>query len=276
MSERFSIGRVISDLGRMLTTRWAGLLLVIGVAGLSQWVSQAVPVAHAGAVGLWLSVDRPSLGRALAMIAHTCLRALFAGLLLHVVLIGVEWRGRWGWLAPFRTAVFRFPATFLATLIIAIPSMINAVAIMPLFAHDTALSVQEIAFRFTQLALATATVALAIVTFLGLAPAAAVAEGLPPLAALARSIRLSRKRTAPLFALYLLAGVLSGVMASVAMMLSSGLLQSLLSHGDQPMHRGSPIVLTVVGFASTVLQVLYAAAIYRELRRVSEDPRTTA
>ncbi|CAN5400254.1 hypothetical protein BH10PSE3_BH10PSE3_12530 [soil metagenome] len=265
MDNRFSVAGVGREIARLLRDRWAGALLVILVFSLGLWIlntqltASTIPILSSG--------GHPVLRPTLLKLLQITINALFAGALLQALLIGVDWRDRRGVLAPFRAMLVCFPAVFLVYLLVALPGMINVAVFASLAASGAFAPTREAATMASQVSLSVGVISLVIFTFLSSAPAAAVEERLDPVAAVLRGIHLARERGLVLFILYLAAVTLGGIFALVLVMLFSGAFPGLTSGGVKVPPQ---LVMLGLSFLPQILQVLGTAAIYRELKRLSD------
>ena len=273
MGHHFSIARVFGDLGRMLKTQWAGLLLMILLFGLGRWALEAALDALPELSRLQPSHDHRMLQVVLESPFRTALMALFAGAVLHTGLFGVDWHERRGPLALFRTMLLGFPAIFLAQMLVALPGLISAVFAASMFAAS-AEPLQTLATKALGLNLAANLAGLLIFTFIGSAPAAAISESLDPISALRRSFRLARGRGPLLFVICFLATIPVGVLTVAVVMMFSGAFPELASHLAILGPSTRSITLIGLNVMSQTLLILGAAAVYRELRRL-KDPLPT-
>jgi hypothetical protein len=269
MGHRFSIARVFGDLGRMLKTQWAGLLLVILLFGLGRLALEAALNALPEQSRLRTLRDHRMLQAALESLFWTAFMALFAGAVLHAGLVGVDWRNRRGPLAPFRAMLLGFPAIFLARMLAALPGLISAAIIASIFAA-AAEPLRTLAAKAMALNLAASLAGLLIFIFVGSAPAAAISESLDPILALRRSFRLARGRGPLLFVIYLLATLPVGVLTVAIVMMFSGAFPELASHLAILGPSTRSVALIGLNVVSQALLILGAAAVYRELRRLED------
>jgi hypothetical protein len=262
MHQRFSIGRVLEDVVRMITDHWLALLVVLAAFGAVFW---GVDALLERLDLLDAALDGPVAGLAVMAerLLRTALYALMVGAILHVVLTGGDLRDPEERRAPFRTAIIRFPTIFVVLLLIVLPSLLNIVlGGLALANLDYGrLSDAEVGRRIAGLNLAGWVANLVVCVFIGFAPAAAVAEGLGTRAALARSIRLIRDRSPLIFCLF--------VAALTAALLAAGVVvRLLLSVGPQALIHGQAVITML----AVALTILFLAALYLELRRLNAPP----
>ncbi len=263
MDDRFSIARVGRDIVGMLRSQWAGVLLVVVVFGIGVGISQQQ--AFTATTEALSAVDLPGLQPALSGLGQVALNALFAGAMLRAVLIGVEWHDRRGPLAPFRTMLVCFPGVFLAYLLIGLPRIVSTAVFSALMASGSSEPSTDLAVKASLVGIAVSVITLVIFTFLGAAPAAAVAEGLKPAAALLRGAWLTRKRSLLLFALYLAVVMVAGILGAGFVLFSVTNPQATVAGASR-----RPLVMLALSLLLQTLQVVGAAAVYRELRRLND------
>ena len=263
MDDRFSIARVGRDIVGMFRSQWAGVLLVVVVFGIGVGISQQQ--AFTATTEALSAVDLPGLQPALSGLGQVALNALFAGAMLRAVLIGVEWDDRRGPLAPFRTMLVCFPGVFLAYLLIGLPRIVSTAVFSALMARGSSEPSTDLAVKASLVGIAVSVITLVIFTFLGAAPAAAVAEGLKPAAALLRGAWLTRKRSLLLFALYLAVVMVAGILGAGLVLFSVTNPQATVAGASR-----RPLVMLGLSLLLQTLQVVGAAAVYRELRRLND------
>lgn len=259
---RFSLRRLAADLGRILATRWASLLVVLICAG--------VAMAVVGEVQTRLYADFPpdgslgsetpwSIGRRLVDVV---LDALIVGAVLHVALkAGAPGEGPLG---ALKTPLKRFPALALPFLLTALPTLAN-VMLADIWLSNAFIT-PGVELQVAWLSAMSGVLSLMVFAFVGLAPAAAVAEDLGPGAALRRGLALAQGRSLLLFAVYGL---------GLAAMLTVPVGIALLAAQADPFAMQAWIAHWVAPPLG-VLQGLGMAAVYLKMRRISEDPAGVA
>lgn len=263
MYQRFSIRRAASDIGRILTERWLGLVVVTVLFGIAIW-----------SIGGWLSrlpipfasdSETIQTGRLLAgRLLQTGTEALMAGAILHVALRGNAVGAPADWIAPFRTALYRFPAVFTALLIIASPIILNIVLTGLWISALPSYEVYEISTATTvaKSSMIAGIISLIVYVFVGLAPAAAVAEDLGVKAALSRGLALTKERTLLILGFFVAALL-------VIMALAAPIAYFMVKEEHRIF---APFLTAIVAPLVITAKALGLAALFLELRRLIDAP----
>lgn len=257
MKKRFSLGRVMAEAGGLIARRWPMLLMATIALGL---ILAVVNLAMTR-LGVDLQGSRMSVFGALyPIVIRMVTDSLILGLMLGALLSPSGIGSQEGRLAPFRLAIVRLPSVFAAQVVYMLPVLVM-ILVTGLLIEATLRSsgdLQPVVFKVALLSNIGWLAALMVLAVVGMAPPAAVAEGLGPRAALSRSVVLTRGRGPLLFGLYLgLVAVIVGVIFVVAMR-QPGVAQMLPSWA-------SLVIAPVFG----ALKGLGFAALYLELKRLN-------
>lgn len=265
MDQRFSLNRVIARTGDVLRERWAHLVVVMLTLGVALPMAVNHFIGGEAPVGLTsLVVGATAPVQVLARLVMLAIGALGTGAVLSVALTP---RGeRLAWASPYRAALIGLPAVWLASLVIGVPALLilwipEAVRLISPGDGSHTATVGGVAL----LRLAAGLVGITAATFLGMAGAAVIGERLGPIAALRRSLRLTRGRRGLLFGLGLAMALLYVLSYAVTSMITRWF-------PPEQMTDAYRLLNAVLRTPVRVVEMVFLAAVFLELRRLVDPP----